>query len=323
MAKEAGEKGRSRTALCEGSDATEAGEGGASQDAQENGPRVGGYVRVSQERNLRNFGMDAQLAEIQRYATFRRWEVGKVYRENGVSGYKRKRPALDRLLADARAGKLDVVVFPSIDRAARSVSDMIDIDTALREENVTVVFVREGVDTSTPMGQFFRNICASVAQFEGKLMYERVSKGKRRKAEKGGYTGGWLPYGYRSRRRQAVVIEEEARVVRLIFRMRVKGKSYYEIADELRRREAKTLRGGQWRYGTVGGIIRNPFCAGWVVRADIFTRGDHEAIISVETFNKAQGVFHDEAERRRNEHLRIRLPEDGDAAPDGSASGKE
>ncbi len=48
--------------------------------------------------------------------------------------------------------------------------------TALREANVTVVFVRAGVDTSTHMGQFFRNICASVAQFEGKLIYGRMSK---------------------------------------------------------------------------------------------------------------------------------------------------
>ena len=82
------------------------------------------------------------------------------------------------------------------DRAARSVTDMIDIDAALREANVAVVFVREGVDTSSPTGQFFRNICASVAQFEGKLIYERLPKGRRRKAEQGGYTGGPLPYGY-------------------------------------------------------------------------------------------------------------------------------
>jgi site-specific DNA recombinase len=68
--------------------------------------------------------------------------------------------------------------------------------TGFGEGNVTVVFVREGVDTSTPMGQFFRNICASVAQFEGKLMYECLSKGKRRKAAEGDYTGGRLPYGY-------------------------------------------------------------------------------------------------------------------------------
>ena len=128
MAKEAQGKGRPRTTLYVGPEAPAAGDGGEPEDVQGHSPRVGGYIRVSQERNLRNYGMDAQLAEIQRYATFRRWALGKVYRENGVSGYKRKRPALDRLLADAQAGKLDVVVFPSIDRAARSVSNMIEID---------------------------------------------------------------------------------------------------------------------------------------------------------------------------------------------------
>ena len=158
MAKKAPREGRPHTAPCAGSDAPAAGDGTGPQDGQGHGPRVGGYIRVSQERNLRNYGMDAQLAEVQRYATFRRWEVGKVYRENGVSGYKRKRPALDRLLADARAGMLDVVVFPSIDRAARSVSDMIDIDTALREENVTVVFVREGG------GRFQGKVTASLSE---------------------------------------------------------------------------------------------------------------------------------------------------------------
>ncbi len=321
MAKEARGKGRPRTALYVGPEAPAA--GGGPQDAQAHGPRVGGYVRVSQERNLQRFGMDAQVAEVQRYATFRRREVGQGYRENGVSGYKRKRPALDRLLADASAGKLDVVVFPSIDRAARSVSDMIDIDAALREANVTVVFVREGVDTSTPMGQFFRNICASVAQFEGKLIYERLSKGKRRKAADGGYTGGWLPYGYRSEKRRAVVVPEVASVVRQVFRWRIKGKTFRWIGDELNRRGVKTQGGGPWAYSTVYAIINSPFHAGLTKLGDGYVRGTHEPIISVDTFNRAQEVFRNEAARKKHSSKRIRLPEDGDAAPDGSASGKE
>ncbi|MHC5055416.1 MAG: recombinase family protein, partial [Planctomycetota bacterium] len=141
------------------------------------GPRVAGYVRVSQERNVHRFGLDAQTVDIERYVEYRGWPPAEIYREEGVSGYRRDRPTLERLLDDARAGKLDFVVFPSIDRAARSVADMIDIDAILREANVGVIFVREGVDTSSPMGQFFRNVCASVAQFEGKLMHERLTKG--------------------------------------------------------------------------------------------------------------------------------------------------
>jgi DNA invertase Pin-like site-specific DNA recombinase len=96
---------------------------------------------------------------------------------------------MDRLLADAKAGRLDVVVFPSIDRAGRSVCDVIEIDRALRGAGVDTVFLREGVDTSTPTGELFRNIMASLAEFEGRVIYERLSKGKRKKASEGGYTG--------------------------------------------------------------------------------------------------------------------------------------
>ncbi|MHC5054589.1 MAG: recombinase family protein, partial [Planctomycetota bacterium] len=81
------------------------------------GPRVAGYVRVSQERNVHRFGLDAQTVDIERYVEYRGWPPARIYREEGVSGYRRDRPMLERLLADARAGRLDVVVFPSIDRA--------------------------------------------------------------------------------------------------------------------------------------------------------------------------------------------------------------
>jgi len=270
--------------------------------------RAAGYVRISQERNLRNrYGMDAQIADVQRYVGYRGWKLSRVYRENGVSGYVRERPALDRLLADAKAGRFDVAVFPSIDRAARSVTNMIEIDDALRESNVTVVFIREGVDTSTHMGQFFRNICASIAQFEGKLIYERMSKGKRRKAAQGGYTGGWLPYGYRRGKRRAVVVEEEAAIVRQIFAWRLEGKSYNQIVRELRRRNVRTQRGGRWAGSTVRDICGRAFYAGRNRCGGEYVRGKQEAIISVETFNKAQRVFHDEADHKRYGSIRSRL----------------
>jgi len=173
----------------------------------ENAPkRAAGYIRVSQERNARNgYGLDAQESDITRHVEYKRLGLVGIYREAGVSGYERERPELERLLADAKAGKFDVVVFPSIDRTGRSVKDVIEIDAALRDAGVDIVFLREGIDTSTPTGELYRNIMAAVAQFEGRLIYERMSKGKRRKAAEGGYTGGWLPYGYRLENGRAVV----------------------------------------------------------------------------------------------------------------------
>ena len=87
--------------------------------------RAVGYVRVSQERNARNgYGLGAQEAEVKRYVDFKQWELAQVYREEGVSGYDRERPQLRQLMADAKENRFDVVIFPSIDRAARSVRDL-------------------------------------------------------------------------------------------------------------------------------------------------------------------------------------------------------
>jgi site-specific DNA recombinase len=250
--------------------------------------RAAGYVRVSQERNARNgYGLGAQEGDVDRYVRFKSWRQAEVYREEGGSGYEKDRPALQRLLADAKAGAFDVVIFPSIDRAARSVRDMIDIDTALRKAGVDVIFVREGVDTSTPTGELYRNIIAAVAQWEGRIIYERMSKGKRKKASEGGYIGGWLPYGYRSEQGNVVVVPEEAEVVAWVFQRRAAGASYRVIIGQLEERNVRTANGGTWQVSTLRGMIRNRFYTGRVEFEGEFIRAQHDAIVSDVLFEQA------------------------------------
>jgi site-specific DNA recombinase len=250
--------------------------------------RAAGYVRVSQERNARNgWGLGAQESEVKRYVDFKQWELAEVYREEGVSGYERERPALERLLADARDGKFDVAVFPSIDRAARSVKDMIEIDTALRRSGIDVIFVREGVDTSTPTGELYRNIVAAIAQWEGRIIYERMSKGKRRKASEGGYIGGWLPYGYRTENGRVIVVPDQAKVVEWVFRRRAAGASYRTITGQLDERNVRAAGGGQWQVSTLRGIVANRFYTGRIEYDGQFIRAQHDAIVSDVLFEQA------------------------------------
>ena len=250
--------------------------------------RAAGYVRVSQERNARNgYGLGAQETDIQRYIEYKRLSRAGIYREAGASGYERERPELDRLLADAKAGKLDVVIFPSIDRAGRSVKDIIEIDAMLRDAGVDIVFLREGIDTSTPTGELYRNIMAAVAQFEGKLIYERMSKGKRRKAAEGGYTGGWLPYGYRLNDGRVIVVPKEARVVETVFRWRAEGQTYEAICGRLNDNGAATRRNGKWRISTVRGMVANRFYTGRVEFEGERIRGLHDAIVPDLLFRRA------------------------------------
>jgi len=220
-----------------------------------------GYVRVSQERAAKNgYGLAAQEDEIKRFVEYKGWNLVEVFRENGVSGYRKDRPAMDRLLADAKAGRFEKAVFPSIDRAGRSVRDVIEIDRTLRSAGMDTIFLREGVDTSTPTGELFRNIMASLAEFEGRVIYERLSKGKQRKAAEGGYTGGWLPYGYQRGDDGTIEeVPEEIEVVKRIFAWHAEGKSLAWIARQLQADNIPTKKGGKWRPSTLRGMLNNPF----------------------------------------------------------------
>ena len=252
--------------------------------------RVGGYVRVSQERAAKNgYGLGAQEQEVRRFVDYKAWTLVELFREEGVSGYKKDRPAMDRLLADAKAGRFDVVVFPSIDRAGRSVRDVIEIDRALRAAGVDTVFLREGVDTSTPTGELFRNIMASLAEFEGRVIYERLSKGKRKKASEGGYTGGWVPYGYRrTEDGEIAVVPDEAAVVERIFGLAAEGRSLASVAKALREEKAPTRNGGKWRPSTIQGMLRNRFYTGRAEFDGDLIRAQHDALVSDVLFQSCQ-----------------------------------
>jgi site-specific DNA recombinase len=255
--------------------------------AEDNATQAAGYIRVSQERAAKNgYGLGAQEEDIRRHVEYKRWRLFNVYRENGVSGYKRKRPALERLLADAKSGKFDVVIFPSIDRVGRSVKDIIEIEAALRDCGIGVIFVREGIDTSTPTGELFRNIMASISQFEGRLIYERLSKGRCEKKAQGGYIGGWIPYGYRRKDGALIVVPEEAAVIKRIFQLKAEGDSDKRIAARLIEDGVKSARGKGWNTSSVWGVLKNRFYTGRVELEGKWITGQHEAIVSDTLFRK-------------------------------------
>jgi hypothetical protein len=85
--------------------------------------------------------MAAQETELNRFIEYKGWKLAGIYRDEGVSGYRKDRPSLDRLLADAKASRFQVAVFPSIDRAGRTVREVIEIDRTLRAAGVETVFL--------------------------------------------------------------------------------------------------------------------------------------------------------------------------------------
>jgi len=145
------------------------------------------YARVSTANN----GQDprVQTRELQEYCQRRGWTVADEYVDVGISGTKEKRPALDRLLADAHRRQFDAVVVWRFDRFARSVSHLLRALETFKALGIEFVSLSENVDTSTPMGKCVFTVLGAVAELERSLIVERVKAGLRNAKAKGVHVG--------------------------------------------------------------------------------------------------------------------------------------
>jgi DNA invertase Pin-like site-specific DNA recombinase len=145
--------------------------------------RAGIYARVS--TSAKGQSVDNQLLQLREYVERRGWTIAAEYVDEGESGRKRSRPSLDRMMADAKRRKLDVVCAWSFDRLGRSLYNLVDLGKTLHELDVQMLTLRENVDTTTTAGRFFFHLCASFAEFEADLMRDRIEAGIARARAKG------------------------------------------------------------------------------------------------------------------------------------------
>lgn len=146
------------------------------------------YARVSTTGHGQDVGL--QLDELRQVARQRGWVVVDEYSDAGVSGLKTSRPGLDRMLADAQAGKLDVVAVWKLDRLGRSLQHVLATLDQLTNHGVGFVSLRDaGLDSTTPAGRLFTAMIAAFAAFERDLIQERVVAGVRRAQAAGKHCG--------------------------------------------------------------------------------------------------------------------------------------
>ena len=144
------------------------------------------YARVSTSGHGQDVGL--QLDELRQVAAQRGWTFSEFVDE-GVSGSKDRRPALDRMMADARAGKLDVVAVWRFDRFARDTRHLLTAMEEFRALGVAFVSLREQIDTSTPMGKAMFTIISAIGELERDLIRERVVAGVHRAKANGKHCG--------------------------------------------------------------------------------------------------------------------------------------
>jgi DNA invertase Pin-like site-specific DNA recombinase len=144
--------------------------------------RVGMYARVSTTAGQT---CENQLLELRRYCEARGWTVFKEYVDEGVSGAKDRRPALDQLVADAKRRRFDVLVCWRLDRLGRSLRHLILLLDELHALGVAFVSLSEGIDATTPAGRLQLHVLGAIAEFERARIAERVRAGLARARSKG------------------------------------------------------------------------------------------------------------------------------------------
>src|SRR5712671_4689580 len=182
------------------------------------------YTRKSSEEGLEQEfnSLQAQREACEAFINSQRHEgwvcLRAAYDDGGFSGATMDRPALQRLLGDLTAGRVDTVVVYKIDRLSRSLADFAKIVEILDTRGASFVSVTQQFNTTTSMGRLTLNVLLSFAQFEREVIGERIRDKIAASKKKGMWMGGVAPLGYRAENRKLIVKPDEARTVRLIFK---------------------------------------------------------------------------------------------------------
>jgi site-specific DNA recombinase len=284
--------------------------------------KVAIYTRVSTEDQAREgTSLEVQRDFLVSYAKKEGWEIyypepGKIYEDDGYSGYTTARPALKKLLSDAKKKRFDMVIVHKIDRFSRNLRDLLNLVEELELLNVSFKSATEVYDTSTSAGKMMFQQLGSFAEFERNRIKERVFPGMVKGVERGNWQGArYSPYGYSYNKldpeKKLRVVKEEADVVKLIYMMYLSGQSTQQIAGYLYKKEYKTRSGGKFNTKLICDILKSQVYLGnlvWneyhydkkqrtlrgykYVRNDpskvIISKGRHEAIITQEDFDAVQ-----------------------------------
>ena len=197
------------------------------------------YTRVSTDQGLNQEfnSLDAQSEASQAYIRSQAhagWTlVQSKYDDGGFSGGNTDRPALQQLLEDVRASRIDVIVVYKVDRLTRSLADFAKLVELFDAHGVSFVSVTQQFNTTTSMGRLTLNVLLSFAQFEREVTSERIRDKIAASKRKGLWVGGMVPLGYDTRDRKITVNEKEAERVRTIFQSYLKLGSINLLMTEL------------------------------------------------------------------------------------------
>ena len=278
------------------------------------------YTRKSTEEGLDQAfnSLDAQREACEAYIRSQAGEgwaaLRTQYDDGGYSGGNLNRPAMQQLLSDVDAGKVDVIVVYKVDRLTRSLMDFAKIVERLDARGISFVSVTQAFNTTTSMGRLTLNVLLSFAQFEREVTGERIRDKIAASKAKGMWMGGNVPLGYDLGDRALVVNPREAEQVRHIFRRYIELGSGIALMSELRRdrivskrwtsRSGKERGGGEFSCGALYYLLQNRLYLGEIVHKGERHAGAHDAVVSAELFDAVSELLAARRRKRRDQQTR-------------------
>lgn len=286
--------------------------------------RVAGYARVSTDHEDQVTSYEAQVDYYTNYIKGRDdWEFVAIYTDEGISATNTKRrEGFKAMVADALAGKIDLIVTKSVSRFARNTVDSLTTVRTLKEKGVEIYFEKENIWTLDAKGELLITIMSSLAQEESRSISENTTWGQRKRFADGKASVAYKRFlGYdRGPNGGFVVNQEQAKTVKLIYKLFLDGLTCHAIAKELTERKLPTPGGkAVWSQSTVRSILTNEKYKGDALLQKEFTvdflqkktkknegevpqyyvEGNHEAIIDPATFDYVQAEM---ARRMKDKH---------------------
>jgi len=273
------------------------------------------YTRKSSEEGLEQEfnSLDAQREACEAYIMSQKHEgwaaLAALYDDGAYSGGSMDRPALQRLLDDIRAGKVNVVVVYKVDRLTRSLADFAKIIEVFDAQRVSFVSVTQAFNTTSSMGRLTLNVLLSFAQFEREVTGERIRDKIAASKKKGMWMGGQPALGYDVKERKLVVNEAEAETVRNIFRRYLELGMVRALRDDLGARgvvskcrtaaDGSPYGGQQFSRGALYLMLKNRIYRGEIVHKGKAFLGEHAAIVDEELWRRAQSHLEENRTERR------------------------
>jgi site-specific DNA recombinase len=248
------------------------------------------------------YSIDEQIERLTAYCHAMGWHVVKFYTDAGYSGGNMNRPALTDLIGAAQSRLIDAVVVYKLDRLSRSQRDTLTIIEGFLEHGVDFVSMTENFDTSTPFGKATIGILSVFAQLEREQIKERCSLGRVGRAKEGKYRGGgFVPIGYEYKDGSLIVNPSEAMQIRELHELYQRGESFRGIV-KIFHEKGYTHKYGTWEVYRVSRVLRNPLYCGYITHKGETFKGEHEPIISEETFQRSQDI-HKGKDTLKSPHL--------------------